>query len=133
MLGQREPDIYGAQSLPDIIQSLEQQAQQQACKLEHFQSNLEGELVGRIQQAASDGTRALVINAGAYTHTSIALRDALTAVAIPFVEVHLSNTFAREEYRHNSYLSDISVGVICGFGAQSYDLALQAAIAHINN
>ena len=133
MLGRREPHIYGTQSLQDIVQPLQKRASEQGCELSHLQSNQEGALVSRVQEAAEDGTDALIVNAGAYTHTSIALRDALAGTKLPFVELHLSNTFARETFRHRSYLADIAVGVICGFGAHGYDLALRAIIHHLGN
>lgn len=127
LLGTREPEIYGAQSLAELEQSLHQEAQQLGHQLQSFQSNSEGALVDRIQQAASDGTEFILINPAAYTHTSVALRDALLGVGLPFIELHLSNPHAREAFRHHSYLSDIAHGVIAGFGAHSYSLALQAA------
>lgn len=130
LLGTREPEIYGADTLEDIDRSLAQQAAGLSVDLQAFQSNNEGDIVSRIQQAAGDAVDAIVINPAAYTHTSIALRDALLATAIPFVEVHLSNVFARESFRRHSYLSDIAVGIIGGFGIDSYRLALDAAVYH---
>lgn len=127
LLGVREPDIYGHETLADINASLAEQAQAAGHELGWYQSNAEHELIGRIQQARDDQTAMILFNAGAFTHTSIALRDALTAVAIPFIEVHLSNVHAREPFRHHSYLADIAVGVISGFGSDSYRLALDAA------
>ncbi|MFC5436308.1 type II 3-dehydroquinate dehydratase [Rhodanobacter umsongensis] len=131
LLGSREPDIYGHESLADINQRLAAQAQAAGHALDCYQSNAEHELIGRVHQARDDRTATILVNAGALTHTSIALRDALAAVAIPFIEVHLSNVFAREPFRHHSYLSDIAVGVICGFGGDSYRLALEAAIQRL--
>ena len=127
LLGTREPEIYGADTLEDINRALEQQAAAENVRLTTFQSNNEGDIVSRIQSAASE-VQFIVINPGAYTHTSIAIRDAFLATAIPFVETHLSNVHAREDFRRHSYLSDIAVGVVCGFGIDSYRLALDAAI-----
>lgn len=125
MLGQRQPEIYGSQTLTDIAQQCQDFAQQTDIEIEFRQSNYEGELVTWCQQARSqfDG---VIINAGAYTHTSIALQDALALVEKPIIELHLSNTFKREEFRHHSYISAVATGVICGFGAHGYILALQA-------
>jgi 3-dehydroquinate dehydratase II len=130
LLGTREPGLYGSASLEQINTELEQRAVELGAAIACFQSNHEGALVDRIHQARGsiDG---ILINAGAYTHTSIALRDALLGVAIPFVEVHLSNVHAREPFRHHSYLADKAVGVICGFGAGSYRLALEGLVAHL--
>jgi 3-dehydroquinate dehydratase-2 len=130
LLGTREPEIYGATTLKDIHQKLEVQAQAQFVDLSTYQSNHEGELIDRIQKAKQDGVNFIIINPGAFTHTSVALRDVLAGVAIPFIEIHLSNIHQREEFRKHSYLSDIATGVICGLGAIGYELALQAAIAH---
>ena len=131
LLGQREPGIYGTSGLAEIEALLTQQAQTKGIQLECFQSNFEGALVERIHQAMGI-SQGILINAGAYTHTSIALRDALTGVAIPYVELHLSNTHAREPFRHRSYLAERALGVVCGFGAQSYVLALQGLIHHLH-
>jgi 3-dehydroquinate dehydratase-2 len=130
LLGLREPGLYGAQTLAQIEAALAERAGALGVELECFQSNHEGALVDRIHAArtAADG---ILINAGAYTHTSIALRDALLGVAIPFVELHLSNTHAREPFRHHSFLADRAVGVICGFGPTSYSLALEGLVAHL--
>jgi 3-dehydroquinate dehydratase-2 len=128
LLGTREPDIYGSETLLSIDQSLAQQAAEQDIELDTFQSNIEGEIVDRIQRAGSDETRFIIINPAAYTHTSIAIRDALLASSLAFIEVHLSNVFAREDFRKHSYLSDIATGVISGFGKQSYLLAFQVAV-----
>ena len=131
LLGVREPQIYGRETLADINQQLAERAQAAGYELAWCQSNAEHELIARIHQGRDDQTAMILINAGAFTHTSIALRDALASVAIPFIEVHLSNVFAREPFRHHSYLSDIAVGVICGFGGNSYRLALEAAIQRL--
>jgi 3-dehydroquinate dehydratase II len=132
LLGTREPEIYGRDTLADIDALLAQRAQAAGHALETLQSNAEHALIDRIHQARLDGTAIILINPGAFTHTSIALRDALAGVAIPFIELHLSNVHAREAFRQHSYLSDIAVGVICGFGADSYRLALDAAINRLD-
>lgn len=128
LLGTREPEIYGHATLAAIDADMRRRAESAGHQLECFQSNAEHALVERIQAAAGDGTSFILINPAAFTHTSVALRDALAAVAIPFIEVHLSNPHAREPFRRTSYLSDLAVGVVCGFGARSYSLALDAAI-----
>jgi len=130
LLGQREPGIYGSGTLASIEDGLRQEATAAGAVLECFQSNFEGALVERIHQAMG-ASQGILINAGAYTHTSIALRDALLGVGIPYVELHLSNTHAREPFRHRSYLADRAVGVVSGFGAMSYSLALQGLIDHL--
>ena len=130
LLGQREPDIYGQTTLASIETALQSEAEREGAQLECFQSNFEGALVERVQ-AAMGVTQGILINAGAYTHTSIALRDALSGVAIPYVELHLSNTHARESFRHRSLLADRAIGVVCGFGPMSYSLALQGLIQHL--
>jgi 3-dehydroquinate dehydratase-2 len=132
LLGVREPDIYGRQTLADINTALASQTQAAGHELVWFQSNAEHELIGRIHQARDEQTAIILFNPGAFTHTSIALRDALAGVAIPFIEVHLSNVHAREPFRQHSYLADIAIGVICGFGADSYRLALEAAMARLD-
>ena len=131
LLGTREPEIYGSATLASINQQLIDRAQAAGHQLAWFQSNAEHELIGRIHQARDDQTALIMCNAGAFTHSSIALRDAFAAVAIPFIEVHLSNVFAREPFRHHSLLADLAVGVICGFGGTSYSLALEAAIQRL--
>lgn len=131
LLGTREPGIYGATTLTDIDAGLAQAARAAGVRLESFQSNHEGALVDRIQQAPAAGVAFIVINPAAYTHTSVAIRDALAAVAVPFIEVHLSNVHKREPFRHHSYLSDQAVGVIAGLGASGYRFALQYAIEHL--
>lgn len=129
LLGTREPGIYGAQTLADIEQMLTEVAASRKATVDCFQSNHEGALVDRIHAARGDGTDFIIINAGAFTHTSIALRDALAAVALPFIEVHLSNVHRREAFRHRSYLSDLAVGSIVGLGAAGYRLALDYALS----
>jgi 3-dehydroquinate dehydratase-2 len=129
LLGWREPSHYGNDSLEQINARLLQQAAAAGVELETFQSNSETALVEKIQQARND-TRFILINPAAYTHTSVAMRDALAAVGIPFVEIHLSNVFAREPFRHHSYFSDLAVGIISGLGARGYELALQFALGH---
>ncbi len=131
LLGAREPQIYGSETLAGINQGLAERAQAAGHELSWFQSNAEHELIARVHQAHDDGTAVILCNAGAYTHSSIALRDAFAAVAIPFIEVHLSNVFAREPFRHHSYLSDLALGVVCGFGSASYALALEAALQRL--
>jgi len=128
MLGEREPDVYGKETLGDINRSLEQVALERGHHLLSMQSNAEYELVERIQDARHEGVNFILINPAAFTHTSVAIRDALAAVAIPFIEIHLSNVHAREDFRKQSYFSDIAQGVICGLGAQGYQLGLQAAL-----
>ena len=129
LLGTREPAVYGSATLPDIDRELTQIAQEAGSRLESLQSNHEGVLIDRVHAARADGTNFIVINPGGFTHTSVALRDAFAAVAIPFVEVHLSNIHRREPFRHHSYFSDLAEGVICGLGAQGYALALKFALA----
>lgn len=133
LLGAREPEHYGQTTLEDINQELEKSASSAGHELSCFQSNAEHELVERIHQAAAEGVDFIIINPAAFTHTSVALRDALSGVSIPFIEVHLSNIFARETFRHQSYFSDIAVGVISGLGAKGYSLALQAAMAQLDS
>ena len=128
LLGIREPEVYGSDNLASINKALVQLAAQNDTELETFQSNIEGEIVDRIQQAGADQTQFIIINPAAYTHTSIAIRDALLASKLCFIEVHLSNVYSREDFRKHSYLSDIAVGVISGFGKNSYLLAFQAAV-----
>lgn len=128
LLGSREPEIYGFDTLADIDARLQALAAEAGHELSCLQSNAEHELVGAIQQAAADGVRFIIFNPGAFTHTSIALRDALLGVGIPFIEVHLSNVHAREDFRQHSYLSDVAKGVITGLGARGYEFAVQAAL-----
>ena len=129
LLGTREPDLYGARTLASIDASLKQQASCAGHVLEAIQSNAEHDLVEAVQRARADEVRFIIINPAAFTHTSVALRDALLAVGIPFIEVHLSNVHAREPFRHHSYFSDIAHGVIAGLGAKGYEFALAAAVA----
>lgn len=130
LLGVREPEIYGRETLENINSRLVEAAHGAGVAVQCFQSNHEGELVDRIQQAGRDGAGFIVINPAAYTHTSVAIRDALAGVAIPFIEVHLSNVHAREGFRHRSFVSDIAVGTICGLGSRGYDLALAYVLLH---
>lgn len=131
MLGTREPDHYGAQTLDDIVNHATDMAIQVGLTLDHHQDNAEVGLIERIHQAHKDNVKYIIINPAAFTHTSVALRDAMLAVDIPFTEVHLSNVYKREEFRSKSYFSDIAQGVISGFGAQGYEFAMSAAIKHI--
>jgi len=128
LLGSREPSVYGPSTLSEIDADLQQMAANAGGQLQALQSNHEGVLIDRIHAARSDGTEFIIINPGGLTHTSVSLRDALSAVALPFIEVHLSNVHAREPFRHHSYLSALAVGVICGLGADGYRLALQHAL-----
>jgi 3-dehydroquinate dehydratase-2 len=130
MLGTREPEVYGDDTLAAIDKDLNQMAERNGANLRTFQSNTEGDIVSCIQQAGSNQVEFIIINPAAYTHTSIAIRDAFLAIRIPSIEVHLSNVYAREEFRMHSYLSDLAVGVISGFGKNSYMLAFEAAIIH---
>lgn len=132
LLGKREPGVYGTTSLESINQSIEAEAQQLEVAVELFQSNWEGAIIDCIQAALGthDG---ILINPGAYTHTSVAIRDAIAAVALPTVEVHLSNIHRRESFRHHSYIAPVAVGQICGFGAESYRLGLHALVAHLRS
>jgi len=133
LLGTREPEHYGLDTLENINQRLKQQASAQGYRLECVQSNAEVELIEHIHRAGKEGVRFILINPAAYTHTSVALRDALSGVDIPFIEIHLSNVHAREAFRDHSYFSDIAVGVISGLGAQGYELALQAALSRLSH
>ncbi len=132
LLGTREPEVYGHATLADIDAALREQAQAAGHELASFQSNAEHLLVDRVQAARTDATAFILINPAAFTHTSVALRDALAAVALPFIEIHLSNPHRREPFRHHSYFSDLAVGVVCGFGADSYRYALDAALARLS-
>lgn len=131
LLGTREPEVYGRTTLAAIDADLGARAESAGHRLQHLQSNAEHVLIERIHAARADGTTFILINPAAFTHTSVALRDALAAVAIPFIEIHLSNPHAREPFRHQSYFSDLAVGVVSGFGADSYRYALDAAIARL--
>lgn len=130
LLGKREPDIYGAQTLTDIVDELTEVTKKQQVELQHVQSNSEAELIDVIH-AAMDNVDFIVINPAAFTHTSVAIRDALLGVNVPFIEVHISNVHAREEFRHKSFLSDVAVGVICGFGVDGYRYAIDKALQTI--
>lgn len=131
LLGSREPEVYGSATLADVENKLRGLAHARGHELSTFQSNAEHELIARVQQARADGIGLMIINPGALTHTSIALRDAFLAVSVPFIEVHISNVFAREEFRHRSYLSGIAAGCIVGLGVLGYELALDAACARL--
>ena len=133
LLGTREPSHYGQQTLADVNDRASQTAAGKGFKLTILQSNAEQDLIERVHAAATDNTEFIVINPAGFTHTSVALRDALAGVAIPFIEVHLSNVHARESFRRHSYFTDLALGVIAGFGAMSYELALEAAIAHLES
>jgi 3-dehydroquinate dehydratase-2 len=132
LLGSREPEVYGRTTLAEIDGALAARAAAAGHALDSLQSNAEAALVERVQAAGRDGTAFILINPAAFTHTSVALRDALAAVAIPFIEIHLSNPHAREPFRHTSYFSDLAVGVVAGFGADSYRYALEAALARLD-
>ncbi|MFQ6024135.1 MAG: type II 3-dehydroquinate dehydratase [Acidiferrobacterales bacterium] len=132
LLGAREPAVYGETTLPQINQRLERLAREAGHKISFFQSNAEHELVARVQQAMQQKVSFIILNPAAFTHTSVALRDALAAAAIPFIEVHVSNVHAREPFRHHSYFSDIAVGVISGLGVHGYELALHAAFGRLD-
>ena len=131
LLGSREPEVYGYETLDQIVQMTTEYASSLGHQLDHCQSNAEHTLIERIHAAKQDQVDFIIINPGAFTHTSIALRDALLAVAIPFIEIHLSNVFAREEFRQVSYLTDIAVGIISGMGMHGYQLAVSAANNHL--
>ena len=133
LLGTREPQHYGSITLADIDKKLHDSAKKAGITLTCFQSNAEHELINEIQKAAKDQTDFIIINPAGFTHTSVALRDALAATGIPFIEVHLSNIFKREQFRHHSYFSDIAIGIISGLGAQGYQLAFEAAVSYIKN
>lgn len=128
LLGQREPEVYGSTTLAEIDEALKAMAHAQSARLETFQSNHEGALIDRVQAARNDATDFIVVNPAALTHTSVGLRDALAAVAIPFIEVHLSNVHRREPFRHRSFFSDLAVGVVCGLGVDGYRAAVGYAL-----
>ena len=132
LLGSREPNHYGQTTLADINLALARRAEAAGVELESFQSNHEGALIERVHAAREQGVRYIIINPAAYTHTSVALRDAMAAAGIPFIEVHLSNVHAREPFRHNSYFSDLAVGVITGLGSEGYLLALEYLLSKLN-
>jgi 3-dehydroquinate dehydratase-2 len=131
LLGTREPHLYGAETLADIVARLERLAASRGASLVALQSNAEHELIAAVQTAKAQGIDAIIVNAGAYTHSSVALMDAFQAVGLPFYEVHLSNVYAREPFRHHSYLSGLAAGVIVGLGAQGYEFALEAALRRL--
>lgn len=131
LLGTREPEIYGALSLQDINQELNRIAKSSSVELQFFQSNAEHEIINRIQTAGNESIDFILINPAAFTHTSVAIRDSLAAISIPFIEIHLSNPHSREPFRKHSYFSDLAVGIIAGFGVDSYKLALKTAIKQI--
>jgi 3-dehydroquinate dehydratase-2 len=133
LLGSREPGVYGETNLADVERRLKSLASEQGHDLACFQSNAEHEIVDRVQKAAGDKVDFILLNPGAFTHTSIAIRDALLAVSIPFIEIHLSNVFAREDFRHKSYFSDIAAGCLFGLGAYGYELGLNAAIRQLED
>ena len=133
LLGSREPHIYGSDTLDDINQRLTSQCTEAGHEFNHLQSNAESELIDRLHAARSDGTAFMIVNFGGFTHTSVSLRDAILAVEIPFIGVHLSNLHSREEFRHKSYFSDIAAGCIVGLGAQGYELALQSIFRKLAN
>lgn len=133
LLGTREPDVYGADTLDDIVDRARNVAAELGFEVAAYQSNAEHDLIDRVHAAATDGTGFIVVNPGAYTHTSVALRDAFLAVDIPFIELHLSNTFAREAFRHKSYFSDIATACMVGLGAYGYELAVRAAARHLGS
>ncbi|MEI2767383.1 MAG: type II 3-dehydroquinate dehydratase [Nitrosomonas sp.] len=128
LLGIREPEVYGNITLDDINRNLEKLAENDGVKIDFFQSNAEFALIDRVQLTMTDGTDFIIINPAAYTHTSVALRDALAAVKVPFIEVHISNVYSRESFRRHSYFSDLAIGVISGLGVKGYELALQYAL-----
>ena len=129
LLGMREPEIYGSDTLDDIAARLDDQAREAGAEIEFRQSNHEGHLIDWLHEASAEGAKAIILNAGAYTHTSVALYDAIKAISVPVIEVHISNPHAREEFRHHSFISPVASGVIVGFGTHGYCLALDAALA----
>lgn len=133
MLGRREPEIYGTETLSDVIEGLHELADRYSIRLCDFQSNAEHEIVERIHQAMDDGTNYIIINPAAFTHTSVAIRDALATISVPFIEVHLSNIHKRESFRTHSYFSDLADGVIAGLGTKGYQLAFEAAIEKLKD
>jgi len=133
LLGRREPEKYGYTTLSDIERSLTEQAAGLDVTVGFFQSNSEGDLINRVHNAVDDGTKIVIVNPAAFTHTSVALRDAFLGVSLPFIEVHLSNVYQRESFRHHSYFSDIAMGVLAGFGASGYNMALTAAATYLND
>ena len=132
LLGQREPEVYGRETLADINESLSLLADELAVAIETYQSNHEGNLIDKIHAAQNDGFAGIVINPGGLTHTSVALRDAISSIDLPVIEAHLSNIHARESFRHHSYVAGVVVGQVAGFGAMSYQLALRGLVAHLS-
>ena len=132
LLGTREPKVYGKETLAEINRRLTAAGRAAGAEVATYQSNIEGELIGRIHQAGTEGVAFIIINPAGYTHTSVALRDALTGVAIPFIEVHLSNVHAREPFRHHSYFTAVALGMVCGMGSQGYDFALAYALGRLD-
>ncbi len=132
LLGTREPEIYGDATLGQIMNDLKSKSSALGCELETYQSNHEGDLIDQVQRAMQENISGIIINPGGYTHTSIALRDAFSGVGLPLVEIHLSNIYAREEFRHHSFIAPVAIGQICGFGAAGYQLALQALVDHLS-
>lgn len=132
-LGTREPEVYGRTTLPELEAALVAQGADAGLGVDTFQSNHEGAIIDRLYEARTDGTRFIIINPGGLTHTSIALRDALAGIALPFIEVHISNTHAREEFRQHSYLSDLASGILIGFGTHGYHLAMNAVIHRLTS
>jgi 3-dehydroquinate dehydratase-2 len=132
LLGTREPKVYGKETLAEIDRRLTTAGRAAGAEVATYQSNIEGDLIGRIHQAGTEGVAFIIINPAGYTHTSVALRDALTGVAIPFIEVHLSNVHAREPFRHHSYFTAVAVGMVCGMGSQGYDFALAYALGRLD-
>tara|TARA_B100000029_G_C17543198_1_gene947451 strand:- start:745 stop:1185 length:441 start_codon:yes stop_codon:yes gene_type:complete len=128
LLGSREPEIYGETTLESLIENLSRQAEKEGHKLLHFQSNAEHELVERIHRSQEENVRCIVFNPGAFTHSSISIRDALSGIQVPFIEIHISNIYSREDFRHKSFLSEIALGVISGLGVEGYELALRVAM-----
>ena len=133
LLGSREPEIYGETTLESLIESLSRQAEKEGHKLHHFQSNAEHELVERIHRSQEENVKCIVFNPGAFTHSSISIRDALSGIKVPFIEIHISNIYSREDFRHKSFLSEIALGVISGLGVEGYELALRVAMEKFND
>jgi len=132
LLGQREPEVYGRETLADINESLSLLADELAVAIETYQSNHEGNLIDKIHAAQNDGFAGIIVNPGGLTHTSVALRDAISSISLPVIEAHLSNIHARESFRHHSYVAGVVVGQVAGFGAMSYHLALRGLVAHLS-
>ena len=133
LLGSREPEIYGETTLESLIENLSRQAEKEGHKLLNFQSNAEHELVERIHKSQEENVKCIVFNPGAFTHSSISIRDALSGIKVPFIEIHISNIYSREDFRHKSFLSEIALGVISGLGVEGYELALSVAMKKFND